>query len=301
MKVKIILNPYANRWGAGERRAEVEAACAAAGLAYDITVTSGPGQGRQAAQQAAQQAAYDAVVAAGGDGTLGEVINGLITAAQDGPTIPFGVIPIGTANDFGDMTELPRDVAAAVQVIAAGKTRQIDAGRVKLLDGTHYFDNNSALAMEPMVTLENIKMTRLSGNLRYITALVRALIKLKAWQMRVIWDDGDFKGPAYLLSVCNTPRTGGVFLMAPGALMDDGLLDFVLVPEVSKGTLLALLGRLFKGTHVAHPQVHFERTTHLRVESQPGTPIHVDGEIISEAETSLEYRVLPGKITLLTP
>jgi diacylglycerol kinase (ATP) len=299
MKVKIILNPYANRWRARAQIAAIEAALAGAHLAYDLAVSQAAGQGVSLAQAAAQ-AGYDAVVAAGGDGTLNEVANGLITAAGSGCTVPLGVLPIGTANDFSDMAGLPRELGAAVQVIAAGKTRQIDAGQVKVDGDVHYFINNSAVAMEPMVTLENIKMTRLSGIVRYMVALLRALIKLKAWQMRIAWDGGNYNGPTYLLSVCNGPRTGG-FYMAPEAQMDDGLLDFVFAPEVSKGTVIAVLLRLFQKTHIHHPRVIYSRTSSMTIDSQPGTPVHADGELLSEAATAIAYSILPGKITLLTP
>lgn len=294
MKVKVILNPYANRWGAQSKVETVKEMFTAVDVTPDVVVTEKIGAGIAEAEAAAK-AGYDAVVAAGGDGTINEVVNGLIRASGAAPTIPFGILPLGTANDLSDMAGLPRDLRSAVQIIAHGQTRQIDAARVN----DHYFANNSALAMEPMVTLENIRLTRLSGNLRYFVALVRALVKLSAWQMHVVWDDGAYEGPAYLLSVCNSPRTGGLFFMAPEASLDDGLLDFVFAPEVSKLTVLAILVRLFRGTHVQHPRVTYGRTRRLTVDSRPGAPMHADGEIIDEAVTHVEYEVLPGKITLL--
>src|SRR5690606_14030555 len=207
----------------------VKSALAEGGVRADVVLTAAPDEGIELARRAAL-AGYDAVVAAGGDGTISEVANGLIQAAGDGPTRPLGVLPIGTGNDFSDMTGTPRALAEAVAVIAGGRTRQVDAARVN----DRFFDNNCALAMEPMVTLENVKIKRLSGNTRYLVALVRALLKLKAWNMRVRWDDGEIEGPTLLLSVCNSPRTGGVFLMAPPARVDDGLLDFVYAPEMSR-------------------------------------------------------------------
>lgn len=295
MHVHVILNPYANRWGAQRKIPLVKSALAEGGVRADMTVTDVPREAIEAARRAALDG-YDAVVAAGGDGTVSEVVNGLIQAAGDGPTIPLGVLPIGTGNDFGDMTGTPRALAEAVAVIAAGRTRQVDAARVN----DRFFDNNCALAMEPMVTIENVKIRRLSGNARYIAALVRALIKLKAWEMRIRWDDGELEGPTLLLSVCNSPRTGGVFLMAPQARMDDGLLDFVYAPSMSKVQVLAILPRLFNGSHLQHPLVKHGRTRRLVVESDPGTPIHADGEVIAEAETRVEYEILPQKISLLS-
>jgi diacylglycerol kinase (ATP) len=298
MKVKIILNPYANRWRAKAQVGAVREAFTAVNLDYDLTITEQPRVGTEFARTAVLDG-YDVVVAAGGDGTISEVVNGLIQAQPDSPTVPFGIMPLGTANDFSDMVAVPRDLFAAAQAIAAGKTRPIDIGQIKFADRIHYFNNNSAVAMEPMITLEHIKMTRLSGEIRYLVALARGVIKLKAWQMGLTWDDGGYEGPTYLLSLCNSPQTGG-FTMAPGAEVDDGRFDFVLAPEVSKGTVLVVLFRLLRGTHVHHPRVTFGRTKRLTIESEPGTPIHADGEILGDSETAVTYQVLPNKLTLLT-
>jgi YegS/Rv2252/BmrU family lipid kinase len=295
MRTKIILNPYSNRWRAQERISEAEQVLAEAKIDYELVVTKKPLDGTALAETAVADG-FDAIVAAGGDGTINEVINGLLRATADGPTIPFGILPLGTANDFNMMAGLPDTTAAAAQVIAQGKTRQIDAG---LVNG-RFFINNSGLAMEPMVTLENIRMKRLSGEIRYIAALLKVIAKMKAWNMQVEWDDGRYDGPVYLLSVCNSPRTGG-FQMAPGAEIDDGLFDIVLAPEVPKRTLLQLLVRLMQGTHVKHDAVTFTRTASLTVNSDPGTPAHTDGEVFTESTANVEYRILPGKVTLLSP
>ena len=295
MTIKVILNPYANRWRAKTRLPEVESALTAVSIPYDLTITTKPNQGIDLAYEAAKSG-FDAVVAAGGDGTINEVINGLLRAAGDGSTVPFGIMPIGTANDFSDFIGLPRDLMACARLFVSGKTRQIDAGRVN----ERFFINNCAMAMEPMVTIENIKMARFSGTLRYVVALVKALVKLQAWQMKIEWDEGSFEGPAYLLSVCNGQRTGG-FYMAPEAVVDDGFFDIVFAPEVPKRTVLEILMRLFNKSHIHHPIVMYGKTRRIVLISNPGTPIHADGEVFTKSETAVTCQILPGKITLLIP
>lgn len=295
MKVKVILNPYANRWHGKERAESVRAAFTAVNLSPDFYLTQAPGEGTAVARESAGQ--FDAVVAAGGDGTINEVITGLLQAAGEGATIPFGVIPIGTANDLSDTIPLPRDLLQAAQIIADGRTRQIDAVRVN----DHFFVNNCAIGMEPLVTQENVKIKRLSGNARYFVALVRALAKLQAWQMDIRFDEVAFNGPAILLSVCNGPRTGGIFQMAPGALFDDGYFNYVFAPAMPKRTVLALLPRLLNGTHITHPKVQYGRARRITITCHPGTPIHADGELIADAATQIDYELLPGKVTLLAP
>jgi len=298
--VKILLNPYANRWAAKSQVPAVEAACQAAGLDYDLTIIPSPGGGIPATITALQDGC-DAVVAAGGDGTVSEVVNGLIQSAGDARTKPLGVIPLGTGNDFSDMANLPRDLKESIDTIMNGNVRQIDAGRVTLDGEIHYFDNNCAIAMEPMVTLEHIRMTRTSGNIRYVLALFKALVKLKAWHLDLQWDGGDYQGGSYVLSVCNSPRTGGIFQMAPGAQMDDGQLDFVMAPDIGKSRIPLLLARLFRGKHIHDSRVTYERTGRLEVLCDPPTPVHADGEMIGEKAQHILYEILPGKISLLTP
>jgi diacylglycerol kinase (ATP) len=155
--------------------------------------------------------------------------------------------------------------------------------------------------MEPMVTIENLHIKRLSGNIRYVVATLKALLKLSAWDMNFTWDDGQYSGPIYLLSICNSQRTGGIFNMAPHARMDDGFFDFVYVPKVPKSKVISLVPRLLNGSHIGDPDVTYGRTAKLSVESQPGTPLHADGEVMAEAAHQLQYQILPGKITLCAP
>lgn len=300
MKTKIILNPYANRWGALAKVPAIENACREAGLNFDLFLMSRPGDGTRETITAIGNG-YEAIIAAGGDGTVNEVVNGLISVAGDKPSKPMGILPFGTGNDFSDMAQVPRDLVAAVNTIVDGKTRQIDAAQVIADDRRHFFGNNCALAMEPVVTIENIRLTRLSGNIRYAVATLKALLKLQAWQMKITWDSSEYEGSIYLLSVCNSPRTGGIFQIAPLAKMDDGILDIVFVPKVPKTKVLSLVPRLLSGSHIQQPDVTYIRTTQLLIKSDPGTPIHADGEVIAESVKSIRYKILPGKITLLTP
>jgi diacylglycerol kinase (ATP) len=130
--------------------------------------------------------------------------------------------------------------------------------------------------------------------------MLRGYIKLKAWQMEIHWDGGCIESPTLLLSVANTPRTGGVFNIAPHASLDDGLFDVVFAPDMPKLEVLTILPRLFKGSHINHKKITTLRSTRLWIKSVPGTPLHVDGELVSESAKIINYQMLPGKITLLS-
>jgi diacylglycerol kinase (ATP) len=308
VKVKFLLNRCARTAGAGARAGLAQRALEAAGIDYHFVVPDSIEQLQREARAAAD-GQYDALVVGGGDGTIHLAANALLGAANGGPTLPLGILPLGTGNDFSDMAGLPRDLWAAGRVIAAGAVRPVDAGHVRYRlagDGAggwqeRYFTNNSALAMEPLVTLEVTRITRLSGNIRYIVAVARGLMKLTAWRMRLEWDGGQIEGPTYLLSIANSARTGALFRIAPDARMQDGLLDMVHAPQMSRGRVLLVVPRLLNGSHAGDPRFTFSRVRELTVESDPPTPIHADGELLAEGVTNAHYRVLPGQLSLLAP
>jgi diacylglycerol kinase (ATP) len=296
-RIKVIVNPYAGRWKAQAAIPSIEENLRGLGMAFDLVVTDAPNHGIEIARQAASEG-YDAVVAAGGDGTVSEVVNGLVLAVGESPGAvagPLGIIPLGSANDLGDMLKLSHDVAEACRCIQAGRTRVIDVGWVN----GRCFDNNSAVGLEPMVTLRQSQMKRLKGIPRYVLAALLTILRHRDWQMTVEWDDGRFEGPAALASVGNSPRTGGTFYMTPRAELDDGRLDFILGGGMSRLRLLRLLPMTFDGRHVDEPEIIYGRTTRLTVTCQPSTPIQADGELFDLAATQIEYRVLPGKLRVI--
>ncbi|MGB1254085.1 MAG: diacylglycerol/lipid kinase family protein, partial [Candidatus Promineifilaceae bacterium] len=238
MKARVILNPSANNWRAQKQIPQIEQALASSGIDYELCITERKKQATELAASAVE-AGFDTVMAAGGDGTIHEVVNGLIGQSGSAATTPLGILPIGTGNDLSDMLNLSRDVEQAVQTIVSGRSRQIDIGRVTIDGKHHYFDNNCAVAMEPLITAEYNQLGRLSGVPRYVAAVIKGLFKLRPWPMKLEWDDGSYEGDILVGSVCNGPRTGSTFLMSPDAKVDDGLFDFVFVPKIPMRTVLS--------------------------------------------------------------
>ena len=291
----LIVNPYSGRGAAGRRRAELEGALSRAGLACERVETTGPRHAEALAQQGA--AAGRTIVVAGGDGTLGEALNGMTRAHPDGVLGPIGVLPLGTANDLAHNLGLPLELKAAAAAIAAGRTRRIDLGQAN----DWVFANNSAVGLEPVVTRYNIRMVRWRGVLRYLVAALRAINDKPIWRMRLAWDDGSFEGPISLVSVGNGVVTGGLFRMAPAALPDDGRLTFVFGFAPTRRKMLGLLPRTISGTFVDDPAIQQHHTTRLTVESTTPTPIQADGEIRDEAILRVIYRVLPARLDVFCP
>lgn len=297
MTASVILNPYANRWIAGTRRGEVEAALREAGVSFDLVVSEQPGQITSLAEEAAR-AGFSPILVAGGDGSIGETVNGLLKAAQGGELTPMGLLPLGTANDLAYNLNYPADIRQAARIIAAGKVRKMDLCQVN----ERYFANNAALGFEPYVTLVQSRIQWIRGMSRYLAAAVRAVIDLPNWRARLEWEDGVYEGPVTLVTVCNGARSGGVFFMAPHADPFDGKLTVVYGYRGSRWGMLTLLPKAMKpgaGSYVESPGVREFHTRWLKVRLENPSPAHTDGEIFSTGITELEYRVIPGKINIL--
>lgn len=297
MPAKIILNPYAGRWNARKRLGEAEAALQEAGIEYELVETAGPGHGILLAEEAVRQG-FSPLVSAGGDGSLSEVVNGMLRASPAAPPPPLGVLPLGSVNDFVNNLKLPKDLPGAAQVIARGQACALDLGEVN----GRYFDNNAAIGLEPYITLIQERITWIKGALRY---LVAALLGIKAnphWMMHLEWEGGEYHGLVTLVTVGNSPLTGGLFYMTPHADPFDGKLTFVYGYEGNRVKILKLLPKMMKageGSYVEQPNIHEIHTTWLKVRSEQPTPAHADGEVFSKAITELEYRVHPGRIQIL--
>lgn len=307
MKPIIILNPYSNRWKAKEKKSEIETALTSAGLSMDIVETNAPGHAIELAAQAVADGRAP-IIGAGGDGTLSEILNGMANGLRstktnlesDQPLGPFGILPIGTANDLGDQLGIPRDISQAIAVIAKGKTRRIDLAKVN----DRYFVNNAGLGLEPYVTILQSRMKRLKGNPRYLAAAFQGILHHPTWNMHLEWEGGNYSGPISLISIGNWARTGGVFYTVPHAAPDDGKLTFIYGHIASRLKTLLALPMMMKpdgGNISEHPSVHEANTAWLKVRSETPTPAHADGEVFTHGIQEIEFRIFPGKLEVIVP
>lgn len=307
---KVILNPYAGRWTALKRRDEAEAALQAAGIEYELEMTQGPRHGTELAAQAVRQG-FKMVIAAGGDGSISEIVNGIMKAAQPNSALPcLGILPLGSANDLVVNLKLPLDLNQAARCIAQGKLRRMDLGKVVYradphspeADGVQFFDNNSAIGLEPSITLIQERISFMHGSLRYLTATLLGILKNPQWRMTLQWEGGEYSGPVTLVTVGNHPLTGGVFYMTPHANAFDGKLTFVYGSIPNRRQILSILPRTMKpaeGSYIEHPAIHQIHTSWLRITSANPTPLHADGEIQSKKVVSLEYSLLPQALSVV--
>jgi YegS/Rv2252/BmrU family lipid kinase len=301
MTAKVILNPYANRWKAKARWPEAESALKSAGVDFDLVISERPGHLIELAEQAARQG-FSPIIAAGGDGTIGEVVNGLAHAAQSEKDLfgPLGILPLGSANDLVDNLGLPTDLTEAARVIAAGKTRIMDLGYVN----GFYFANNSAIGLEPYITLVEQRIMWIKGMIRYLVAAVLGIKDNPQWTAKIEWDDGVYEGPVLLVTVGNGPRTGGVFYMAPHADPFDGKLTFVYGYRKTRGQIFMLLPLTMKpgeGSYVEKEGIWECQATWVKIHIEGPAPAHADGEIFSTGIQDLEYKIFPGRLKILLP
>ena len=295
-KLKIIINTHGGKLSGDAKTALVEQGLQAAGIDnYHLEPTQYANHACELAQQAVQEG-YPVVVAVGGDGTINEVLNGLMQAAgEQGQCAKLGIIPMGTANDLADILEIPNDVSEACQRLSTGNTRTIDIGCVN----GHYFANNSAIGLEPVVTITQNNMRWLKGIIRYLVAALKVVYNARQWNMRVEWDTGMYDGPMILVSVGNGHRSGGAFYITPKAKIDDGKFDFAYGLAMSRLKMLYLLPQTFNGKHVNHPLIGYLQTTTLTITTSPETPLQADGEVIDENATEIHYQILPQKLQII--
>jgi YegS/Rv2252/BmrU family lipid kinase len=306
--VQVILNPYAGRGAGARAKDQLAAALTAAGLPFELTETTKQGDALELA--AALRGNGDLViVAAGGDGTVNEVLNGLAQATPEGEVIgKLAFCPIGTGNDFADMSGAKRGFDAFAQRLVAGRTRKVDMGRGIFGSATRqvkrYFDNNVGLGFEARVTVESNRIHWVSGPLRYLVAVFKALGGYSSPQMEITWQDGAGEWqkrsqPAFMISLGNSKRTGGLFYVTPDAVIDDGVLDLAIVPHKTVPEILWLMPKTFSGAHRNDPTILFDHCQQIQVQSTRPVPVHLDGEVVMDDVLSAQIEILPSRLEIV--
>ncbi|NMP21329.1 diacylglycerol/lipid kinase family protein [Sulfobacillus harzensis] len=287
MAARIILNPTA-----GNGKAQKLFELIQAHLPNDVEVvrTTGPGHATELARQVADQEDLT-VVSLGGDGTHHEVINGLM---PEGKTI-FAVLPAGTGNDFVRTLGYPKSPRAMLDVALYGAERRIDVGRVN----DEYFLTVSGVGFDAEVAgWVNQHEKKGNGTWIFLRGILRHLVHFQAEQM-TIHVDGAFRSePTFLLAAGNSPYYAGGMKICPEADPGDGLFHVVWVKDLSRLGVLPLLTRVFRGTHVQHPQVKTFQTEQLTVEGPPNMLVHADGEIVGHLPVTMT--VIPAAIRVRT-
>lgn len=239
---------------------------------------------------------YDAVLAAGGDGTLFETVNGLYANAVAKP--PLGVIPVGTGNAFArDLGLMPGDWRKGVNIVASGRTRAFDVGHVDSASGSYHFMNIAGAGLPVDVMMSPMRM-KIFGRATYSVASLWKALQMNCRPLK-IWIDGELvERDSLFVEVSNTRFTGTSFMIAPGAEPDDGLLDVTLVGRLPRLRVLKLFPSVYKGEHIHFEEVDSYRGKEIRIESPAPLPLAADGEL--EGKGPVTIRCLHRDIEVLT-
>lgn len=290
----LIANPAA-RHGETERLLPVIERLLA-NVEHDTATTEHPGH---ATEIAAGAEGYDLVVAAGGDGTVHEVLNGLMRI--DAATRPaLGLLPTGSGNDTRRTLGIPTDLAEAALELATGERRRFDIG---VCNG-HYFNNSFAAGLDAKVTAKAVeyKVTKQRDGLwLYLTALLHVLFHdLGSFPMRIAFDDAPATTIDTLIIATTIGATyGGGFFITPDAIPDDGLFDVCMIDPLGLPEALWRLPFVIAGKHTRMRPVHMSRHRRIVIECDAPVPAQIDGEVLLESRYEIE--ILPAAIECVVP
>ena len=303
-KYKIIANPNAGHGKGARAIPEIESELTRLGLDYELVRTERVGHAIQLARQAALDG-YEVIVAAGGDGTVNEVLNGLMKARTESKNRPaLGVLCSGRGNDFAPCVNIPEDLPGALQVLKDDHRRMIDIGRVcggKFPQG-RYFANNVGVGFDAIGTIEVAKLPEW-GMLSFLIAILKTIFLFyKGPTVRLDYDDETLTTSTLMLLTMNGKRMGTGFKMAPDAMPDDGLFDLVIVRQVSRLRIFSLIPHFMKGTQGSQPEVRTLRAARVTIMAVEGAlPAQSDGEIICVDGSRLEIEMLPHQVEVVCP
>ena len=249
--VRVILNPAAGHGNGAHLLPAIEASLTRHALDYDLVCTGHPGHAIQLAGDAIRDG-VELIVAAGGDGTLNEVVNGLMRSKlAGGPQPTLGVICAGRGNDFSGSVGIPEELDQACQLLKLGRSRLLDIGRVT--GGIHpegrYFINCVGVGFDAVATIEAAKLPRWGGFLSFLVAIFKTIFLYNHAPLATIeFGDQKIEQRSLMISMMNGRRLGGGFIMAPDSKPDDGLLDLCIAEQINPIQILRLMPHFMRGT-----------------------------------------------------
>jgi YegS/Rv2252/BmrU family lipid kinase len=287
MRIRFIANPTAGR---GRTRSMVERYARAVRGDTQLLWTQGPGHATDLARRAASDS--DAVCVVGGDGTVSEVVNGLMPNP-----VPMVIVPTGSGNDFASLVDCPRSPEELARVVEVGVGVRLD-----VIDcGDRYCANSIGIGFEALVTYHSLSIRRLRGLPLYLLAVMKALAQYESRRYTLEFDGARrLEGEFLLISIGNGVRAGGGFYLNPGAFPDDGRIDVCTADRMPRARMLAILPSSIRGQHVGKRGITIHTATTLRVSSDEPFPMHIDGEYLGRRSHPLELSILPRRLPVLS-
>jgi len=293
-RVFVILNPAAGKGRAIRAWRTVGPALRDAGLSFDEVVEDRPQLAIPLAEDASRRG-YTVIVAVGGDGTVHEVVNGILRAQVPSPPA-VAMIPGGTGNDFARGVGVPKDPLTAGQLLLNGRRRRVDVGQVN----DRYFVGIAGVGFDAEVAAKvNVWPKWIGGTAVYLAAILTMLVTYRCAPTRLVIDGDEQRLRMFLMAAANTPWYAGGMYMAPHARPDDGRLEIITARDLGRVETLGLLPRVFSGAHLRHPKVAHRSAREVRVESDLPLAIHADGETVGRVPAV--FRAVPQAIEVIVP
>ncbi len=255
----------------------------------EFKFTSEAGQATEFAKDAVAEG-FTHVISVGGDGTSHEVVNGLI-----GSSVVFGVVPCGSGNDFPKAASIPLDTMLAIETVFSGRERAVDIGKL----GDSYFINGLGIGLDGAVSHRFKKLKLLRGPLGYLLVSVQEALTFKGFPARVKIDDWNYEGTLLLTGASNGLYQGG-FKLAPDAKIDDGLLDFHIIKDMSIINRLIKIPKVLEGSHSNLDEVEIKRATNMEITLQSRIPAHMDGQSFYLEEGVHNIEIVPSALKILS-
>lgn len=297
--VHVILNPQSGG-GRGARHAdEIIRELEARGVAAVLHETRATGHAVDLAAQLAT-AGVDTIVAAGGDGTIHDVANGIL---ESGTGVAMGVIPLGTGNDFAKMVPGAENRASAYDTLARPCIRHFDVGHATWAGGAEYFTNGMGTGIDVEVVRQLHRLPALPGPVKYLLGLLRALTAYSPVAVTAILNGERLDRTVMMMAIGNGVCQGGGFYLTPHASADDGQLELCVIDSVPLWKVPAILPRVLRGTHAGHRAVIMRSFECLRIEARGRTALYfqLDGELREPPDARwVEVKVRPGALRVVT-
>lgn len=270
-RARIIYNPTAGRESFKKSLPDALDILERAGYETSCHATTGEGCATRAARAAVERG-FDVVIAAGGDGTIHEVVNGL-AELENRPKL--GIVPAGTTNDFARALQIPKDPLAAVEVIAKGDTIPVDVGRMN----DKYFINIGGGGRLTELTYEvPSKLKTVLGQLAYYLKGIEMLPSFKATHLTIEYDGKLYEGEAMLFLVGLTNSVGGFEKLAPNSSINDGLFSLLILKKTNLADFVRIATLALRGEHIHDPKVIYTQANRIKVHSEEKVQLNLDGE-----------------------
>ncbi|HID62923.1 MAG TPA: diacylglycerol kinase family lipid kinase [Anaerolineae bacterium] len=300
--MRVIVNPVAANGAVGKRWPQMRDTLRAEGGQFDASFTKGPGHATDLAREALS-AGYRTIVAVGGDGTLNEVVNGLVSEGMIESAVNLGVIPGGTGSDLVRTLGIPHDYRAACHRLLHGEPRCIDLGLITCVSERReiqrYFLNVAGLGFDGEVAERTNRSSKaLGGTIPFLSSLFVNLLTYQNKTVEVTLDGQQrWQQKANSVVVCNGRYFGGSMHIGPHAALDHGLFDVIIIGDTSRLEVIANVPRIYRGTHLSHPKVDEYRAREVRVKARERMLLQADGELIGEAPAT--FQIIPQALHVL--